>query len=38
MKTERSESQHEATKTLALSIAGVLAIILIWNLIMMILY
>jgi hypothetical protein len=38
MKIERSESQHEAMKALALSVAGVLAIIVIWNLVMLILY
>jgi len=43
MKTERSESQHseshhEATKALALAVAGVMAILLIWNLLMMLLY
>jgi hypothetical protein len=38
MKTERSEGHHEATKALALAIAEVTAIMLIWNLVMLILY
>ena len=38
MKTERSESHHEATKALALAIARVMAIILVWNLVMLLLY
>jgi hypothetical protein len=38
MKTERSEGQHEAVKALALSVLGVMAIILIWNLVMLLLY
>jgi hypothetical protein len=38
MKTERSESHHEATKALALAVAGVMAILLIWNLIMLFFY
>ena len=38
MKTERSEGRHEATKALALAVAGVMAILLIWNLIMLLFY
>jgi hypothetical protein len=38
MKTERSESHHEATKALVLAVAGVMAIMLIWNLVMLLLY
>jgi hypothetical protein len=38
MKTERSESHHEATKALALAAAGLMAIMLIWNLAMLLLY
>ena len=38
MKTERSESHHEATKALALAIAGVASIILFWHLIMLLFY
>jgi len=38
MKTERSESHHEATKGLALAIAGVASIILFWHLIMLLFY
>ena len=38
MKTERSEGHHEAVKALALSELGVMAIILIWNLVMLALY
>jgi hypothetical protein len=38
MKTERSAGQHESVKALALSVLGVMAIILIWNLVMLILY
>jgi hypothetical protein len=38
MKTERSESQHEAIKALALSFAGVMTIMLIWTLAMLILH
>jgi len=38
MKTERSEGHHEATKALALAVAGVMAILLIWNLIMLLFY
>ena len=38
MKTERSEGHHEAVKALALSELGVMAIILIWNLVMLDLY
>jgi hypothetical protein len=38
MKTERSEGHHEAAKALALSVAGVMAIMLIWNLVMLLLY
>jgi hypothetical protein len=37
MKTERSEAQHEATKALALAVAGLMAIMLIWNLVMLLL-
>jgi hypothetical protein len=38
MKTDRSEDHHEATKALALALAGVIAIMLIWNLVMLVLY
>jgi hypothetical protein len=38
MKTERSAGQHESVKALALSVLGVMAIILIWNLVMLLLY
>jgi predicted nucleic acid-binding protein len=38
MKTERSEGHHEAAKALTLSVLGVMAIILIWNLVMLVLY
>jgi hypothetical protein len=38
MKTERFEGNHEARQALALSLAGVTAIMLIANLILLILY
>jgi hypothetical protein len=38
MKTARSESHHEAIKALALAVVGVMAIMLIWNLVMRLFY
>jgi hypothetical protein len=38
MKTQRSEGHHEAAKALALSVLGMMAIMLIWNLVMLLLY
>jgi hypothetical protein len=38
MKAEKSESHHEAMKALALAVAGVVAIMLIWNLALLLLY
>jgi hypothetical protein len=38
VKAERFEGNREATQALALSIAGVMTIMLIWNLIMVYLY
>jgi len=38
MKTERSESHHEAAKALAFAITGVVAVMLIWNVMMLIFY
>jgi hypothetical protein len=38
IKTERFEGHHEARQALALSITGVVAIMVIWNLIMLSLY
>jgi hypothetical protein len=38
MKTERAVGYREATKALALAVTGVMAIMLIWNLVMLLLY
>ena len=38
MKTETSEDHHQATKALALAIAGLMAIILFWHLVMLLFY
>ena len=38
MKIERSEDHREATKALVLAMAGLMAIILLWHLVMMLLY
>jgi hypothetical protein len=38
MKTERFEGHHEATKALALSVAGVMVATLMWNLMMLLFY
>ena len=38
MKTERFEGHHEATKALALSVAGVMVAMLMWNLMMLLFY
>jgi hypothetical protein len=35
---EESEGHHEAAKALALAVTGVMAIMLIWNLVMVLLY
>jgi hypothetical protein len=36
--SEESEGHHEAAKALALAVTGVMAIMLIWNLVMVFLY
>jgi hypothetical protein len=38
MRTLRFEGNHEARQALALSVAGVMAIMLVWNLVMLLLY
>jgi hypothetical protein len=38
MKSERSVAYREATKALAMAIVGMMAIMLIWNLVMLLLY
>jgi len=38
MKLERVQGHHEATKALALSMAGVMVAMLMWNLMMLLFY
>jgi hypothetical protein len=38
MKTVRFEGHHEATKALALSVAGVMVAMLMWNFMMLLFY
>jgi hypothetical protein len=38
MRSERSEGHHEAAKALLFAVAGVVAVAVIWNVIMVMLY
>ena len=38
MKTERSEGHNEAAKAIAFAVAGVVAVMLVWNVLMLIFF